>query len=68
MTVTAFAQSCPFAGLGISLEPVVRRACTLRVRIRTAKRPPIVPRSVPVVAERWGYALQLVLGREACGS
>lgn len=68
MTVTAFAPSCPFAGLGISLEPVRLRASTLRIRTRTAKRPPLDQRPVPVVAERWGYALQLVLGREACGS
>ncbi len=68
MTVHAVAPCCPFAGLGISLEPVRLRARALRVRTRTAKRPQRVPRPVPAVFERWGYALQLALGREACGS
>lgn len=66
--VTTVAPICPFAGLGVSLEPVCERVRTMRLRTRSAKRPLYVPRSVPVVAERWGYALQLVLGREACGS
>ncbi|EPR37317.1 hypothetical protein dsx2_0663 [Desulfovibrio sp. X2] len=62
------ACGCPFAGLGFDLAPVRARAGTLRVRTGTAVRLSTVSRPVPATAPRWGFALQLALGREACGS
>lgn len=62
------AASLPFAGLGFDLAPVAARAVAMRVRRIQKARPLIERRPVPGHPIAHGYALQVMLGRECCGS
>lgn len=62
------ARSLPFAGLGFDLAPVAAQALAMRVRRIQKVRPLIEFRPVPGHAIAHGYALQVMLGRESCGS
>lgn len=68
METAKHAAGLPFAGLGFDLAPVAARAGAMRVRRILKARPLIECRPVSGRPIAYGYALQVMLGRECCGS